>query len=152
MALVWAYHFQVIKSDIKLAGEAQIQAGLRRLYIYLIAAIGLSAFLVGISGILSVLIRSIDQTTFGTGLQQQLAWFAAVTIAGLPVWYLPWRQAQKTAHNGNPTISRAISEVIPVLLITPTKLSPPICAINHRNKFITAIVVIARPILQKPYT
>ena len=99
MALVWAYHFQVIKSDIKLAGEAQIQAGLRRLYIYLIAAIGLSAFLVGISGILSVLIRSIDQTTFGTGLQQQLAWFAAVTIAGLPVWYLPWRQAQKTAAN-----------------------------------------------------
>jgi hypothetical protein len=89
----------VIKSDIKLAGEAQIQAGLRRLYIYLIAAIGLSAFLVGISGILSVLIRSIDQTTFGTGLQQQLAWFTAVTIAGLPVWYLPWRQAQKTAAN-----------------------------------------------------
>lgn len=97
MALTWAYHSQVIKNDIKLAGEARRQAGLRRLYIYLIAAIGLAAFLVGLSGILSFLIRSLDQSLFGTGLKQQLAWFAAVTIAGLPVWYVPWRQAQYRA-------------------------------------------------------
>jgi hypothetical protein len=97
MAIMWVYHSNVIKVDIKLAGEARRQAAFRRLYFYLIAAIGLSAFLVGISGILSVLIRSLDQTTFGFGLKQQLAWFISVSIAGLPVFYLPWRQAQKRA-------------------------------------------------------
>jgi hypothetical protein len=52
---------------------------------------------VGISGILSVLIRSLDQATFGTGLREQLSMFLALTIAGLPVWYLPWNHAQVSA-------------------------------------------------------
>jgi hypothetical protein len=68
----------------------------------LIAAIGLSAFLVGISGILSVLIRSLDQAALSIGLRQQLSWFAAVVIAGLPVWYIPWNQAQGRARADGP--------------------------------------------------
>ena len=97
MVILWVYHSRVLKEDIKVTEEIERQAGLRRLYYYLIAAIGLSAFLVGLSGILSVLIRSLDQAAFGTGLRQQLSWFVAVTIAGLPVWYLPWNQAQVRA-------------------------------------------------------
>lgn len=99
MVVLWIYHSRVLKADIKVAEEVERQSGLRRLYYYLIAAIGLSAFLVGISGILSVLIRSLDQASFGPGLNQQLSWFAAVSIAGLPVWYLPWRQSQIRASD-----------------------------------------------------
>lgn len=98
MVVLWIYHSRVLKSDIKVAEEVERQAGLRRLYYYLIAAIGLSAFLVGISGILSVLIRSLDQAAFSIGLRQQLSWFAAILIAGLPVWYIPWNQAQVRAR------------------------------------------------------
>lgn len=98
MVVLWIYHSRVLKEDIKFAEEVERQAGLRRLYYYLIAAIGLSAFLVGISGILSVLIRSLDQAVFSNDLRQQLSWFAAMVIAGVPVWYLPWNQAQVRAR------------------------------------------------------
>lgn len=97
MGVLWAYHAYVLRGDAALAGEAPRQAGVRRLYLYLIAAVGLAAFLVGLSGDISVLIRSLGGQFFGPDLKEQLAWFTAALIAGLPVWLLPWRQAQVSA-------------------------------------------------------
>jgi hypothetical protein len=99
MIVLWVYHARVLKEDIKVADEVERQAGLRRLYYYLIAAIGLSAVLVGISGILNILIRLLSQATFSSGLREQLAWFTAVLIAGLPVWFIPWNQSQVRASS-----------------------------------------------------
>ena len=96
MALLWAYHALVLKEDAAHSAESARQGGVRRLYLYLIAAIGLAAFLVGLSGDISVLIRSSSQS-FGNALKESLAWFTAALIAGLPVWLLPWRQAQVDA-------------------------------------------------------
>lgn len=93
MGLVWAYHAHVLRGEASREGEAPRQAGIRRLYRYLVAAVGLAAFLVGLSGDLSVLIRSLSQF-FSDTLREQLAWFTAALIAGLPVWLVPWRQAQ----------------------------------------------------------
>jgi hypothetical protein len=93
MAFLWAYHAYVLRREGDRAGEAPRQAGIRRLYLYLVSAIGLAAFLVGFSGDISVLIRSFSQY-FSDSLREQLAWFTAALIAGLPVWLLPWRQAQ----------------------------------------------------------
>jgi hypothetical protein len=73
----------------------------------LIAGIGLSAVLVGISGILSILIRILSQAVFSSGLREQLSWFAAVLIAGLPVWFIPWNQSQVRASSAG---SSGISE------------------------------------------
>jgi hypothetical protein len=97
MSLLWAYHAYVLRGEADRAGEAPRQAGIRRLYLYLVAAVGLAAFLVGFSGDLSVLIRSFSQT-FSNSLREQLAWFTAALIAGLPVWIIPWRQAQLGAE------------------------------------------------------
>jgi len=96
MALLWVYHAYVLKDDAAHSVESARQGGVRRLYLYLIAGIGLAAFLVGLSGDLSVLIRSFSQS-FGNALKESLAWFTAALIAGLPVWLLPWRQAQVEA-------------------------------------------------------
>ena len=96
-ALLWAYHAYVLRGDEALAGEAPRQAGIRRLYLYLVAAVGLAAFLVGVSGDVSVFIRSLTGRSFGESLREQLAWFTAALIAGLPVWLLPWRRAQSEA-------------------------------------------------------
>jgi len=93
MGALWAYHSFVIRDDAEKAREAARQAGVRRLYLYLVAGIGLSALLVGLSGDASVIIRALDKG-FGSGLREELAWFTAAIIAGLPVWILPWRQAQ----------------------------------------------------------
>ena len=93
MGVLWAYHALVLRDDGERAREAPRQAGMRRLYLYLIAAIGLSALLVGLSGDVSVIIRALDEG-FGSGLREGFAWFTAAIIAGLPVWIVPWRRAQ----------------------------------------------------------
>jgi hypothetical protein len=54
-----------------------------------------------LSGDVSVIIRSLGKG-FGTELREQLAWFTAAIIAGLPVWILPWRQAQNRAVESGP--------------------------------------------------
>jgi len=91
MGLLWAYHAYVLRQEIQKTGESTRQAGVRRLYYYLVAAVGLAALLVGLSGDISVLIRSLDRG-FGTGLKEDLSTFTAAIIAGLPVWLLPWRK------------------------------------------------------------
>jgi len=96
MGMLWAYHAFVLRDDAAKAGEAARQAGVRRLYLYLVAGVGLSALLAGLSGDASVLIRALGEG-FGSGLRDELAWFTAAIIAGLPVWILPWRQAQMRA-------------------------------------------------------
>jgi hypothetical protein len=101
-AVLWAYHTAIIWRDARVAGEAPRQAGIRRLYLYLIAAIGLATLLIGLSGDLSVLIRSLVGAPFGSSLREQLAWFTAAMVAGLPVWILPWRQAELGAEASGP--------------------------------------------------
>jgi hypothetical protein len=60
---------------------------------YLVGGVGLVAVLVGLGGILSVLLRSFDGG-FGNALREELSWFTAGLIAGLPVWLVPWRRLQ----------------------------------------------------------
>lgn len=102
LAVVWAYHSLMLRQDVQVILEEPRQATVRRVYLYLVAAIGLGAFLIGLSGIVSVLIRSAGGEFFGEGLKVQLAWFIAALIAGLPVWILPWRRAQSAAAAPTP--------------------------------------------------
>ena len=101
MAVLWAYHAYVLRADETLAREAPRQAGIRRLYLYIVGGVGLAAFLTGLGGDLSVLIRLRDES-FGAGLKEQLAWFTAALVAGLPVWLLPWRLVQIKAVASGP--------------------------------------------------
>ena len=96
MAVLWAYHAFAIRDDAAKAGAAPRQEGVRRLYLYLIAGIGLATLLTGLGGDISVVIRSLDEG-FGSELREQLAWFTAALVTGLPVWLLPWRQVQDSA-------------------------------------------------------
>ncbi len=100
MAVLWAYHTLVLRDDAAQAGEAPRQAGVRRLYLYLVAAIGLGALLIGVAGEVSVVIRSLAERVFGPDLKEQVAWFTAALLAGLPVWFLPWFRAQNLAAGG----------------------------------------------------
>ncbi len=96
MAMLWVYHAFVLREDGQRAGEAPRQAGLHRLYLYLISTVGLSALLVGLSGDASVILRALERS-FGEGLRGEAAWFTSAIIAGLPVWIIPWRQSQAVA-------------------------------------------------------
>jgi hypothetical protein len=97
MALVWAYHTYVLRHDAERAAEEAGQAWVRQLYSYLLANIGLGALLIGLAAMISVLIRYLSGARFVTGVPDEVAWFAALLMAGLPVWILPWRHAQVAA-------------------------------------------------------
>jgi hypothetical protein len=97
MGLLWLFHAFILKDDAAHSAESVKQGGVRRLYLYLVAWVGLAAFLTGLSGDLSVLIRSFSQG-FGSAQKEALAWFTAALIAGLPVWLIPWRQVQNEAE------------------------------------------------------
>jgi hypothetical protein len=102
MIAVWAYHAHVLRVDARAAGEALRESGVRRVYLYLMAAIGLAAVLVGLAGDISVLIHSVGRGLVGTGIKEELAWFTAVLIAGLPVWLPPWREVEAEATAAPP--------------------------------------------------
>jgi len=111
MGILWAYHALVLRDDAKQAREAPRQARVQRLYLYLIAAVGLSALLVGLSGDISVILRALEES-FGSGLREEFAWFTAAIIAGLPVWIVPWRQAQAVAVATGPAGADARRSVV----------------------------------------
>jgi len=94
VGLVWAYHAYVLRTDADKIEEARQQALVRRIYLYLLAGVGLAALLAGLAGDLSVLIRALTGRGFILELREQLTWFTSVLIAGLPLWFVYWRQIQ----------------------------------------------------------
>jgi hypothetical protein len=95
--VVWAYHAFVLHGDESVVTQAPRQAMIRRLYLYLVAGIGLAAFLIGLGGDVNVLIRTLASGFTGNDIKEQLSWFTAALIAGVLVWILPWRRAQLAA-------------------------------------------------------
>lgn len=103
LAVVWAYHAWVLRADAAAAeAEAPRANGVRRLYLYLVAGVGLAAALVGVGGLIGVLINAVFTQSFRADLAEGFAWFTASLIAGLPVWAWPWRQVQTAAVAGGP--------------------------------------------------
>ncbi|MCP4427064.1 MAG: DUF3842 family protein [Chloroflexi bacterium] len=103
-AILWIFHAYALREDAAAAASTDAvaehprQARIRRLYLYLVAGVGLAALLIGLGGEISVLIRSLAaRTTISNDLREGLAWFTAALIAGLPVWLIPWQKAQAAA-------------------------------------------------------
>jgi hypothetical protein len=102
-AALWVYHALVLRGDIAKAGESSLQAGMQRLYRYLVATLGLTAFIVGFGGDLSVLVRWLALGfRADIALKEQFAGFTAALIAGLPVWLVAWIPAQLAATRLGP--------------------------------------------------
>lgn len=103
MTVLWAYHAYVLRKDAAQTEGTPRQARIRRIYLYLLAAVGLGVCLEGLAGDINVLIDSLAENYFGTALQNQLAGATALLIAGLVLWIVPWRQAQIGAADTGPT-------------------------------------------------
>lgn len=90
---VWAYHAFVLRRDAAAVPEVAEQALVRRIYIYLMAGLGLAAMLIGLGGTLATLFEGLHQGIFSLDLRESISGFIASFIAGLPVWFWHWRQA-----------------------------------------------------------
>ncbi len=95
--IVWAYHHIVLNSDFRRIAVMPRQAGVRRLYLYLVAGIGLASVLGGLILGGNVLIRMLAGSVFANDVKETLAWSIAAVVAGLPVWLIPWRSVQHAA-------------------------------------------------------
>ncbi len=109
-AILWVYHTFVLRDDAKV-DETTRQAGVRRLYAYLIAAIGFSAVIVGVAGIFTVMIQGVEYS-FGGSLLNLLAYSIAGILVGLPLWIIPWRGEEIQSTEASPRGDDARQSVV----------------------------------------
>ena len=99
LGVVWAYYGYWLNRHIGAAGDRVRQAGLKRLYNYILAMIGLVVAFVGVATLLSFLIDML--TGFGLAipgsLRSNLAASLSSLVVGLPLWLTMWRPMQAEA-------------------------------------------------------
>jgi len=90
----WAYQRQAVRQQSAAFVEAPRQAGIRRLYAYLVALVALALLAGGVAGLLWTLgniVFDSTATASGGSWRGQIALFATLACVGLPVWLLHWR-------------------------------------------------------------
>jgi hypothetical protein len=96
---LWGYHWSVVRQDAAQAPDGPRQAAVRRVYAYLVAAVGLAVTLSGIGGLLTLLVDVLTSSP-SLGLayyRDTLALVGSMTLVGTPVWWFPWRARQRRA-------------------------------------------------------
>src|SRR5437773_2181147 len=92
-ATVWFFYRRVVQADAARETEVERAATIRRLYTYLIAAIGLGMLAVGTAGTIGVLgSQLMGLNTHGNG---ETAAYIALVLVGAPAWGFSWWQAQR---------------------------------------------------------
>jgi Domain of unknown function (DUF5671) len=98
LAGVWAYYGHWLGRAMAESSEAPRRAGLRRLYFYILSAIGLGATFTGLSLLLAFVVdAAIGNIVWADVLRPRLAAALATLSAGLPLWWLAWHPMQAEA-------------------------------------------------------
>jgi Domain of unknown function (DUF3842)/Domain of unknown function (DUF5671) len=101
--LLWLAFSNIARGDIDWTDESQDAAILRRLYYYVIAALGLAAFWYGLQALLVLAIllaAGLWPVTMLVNPQARdyFSLSAALLLAGVPAWWGHWRPAQELAR------------------------------------------------------
>ncbi|HMD82839.1 MAG TPA: DUF5671 domain-containing protein, partial [Anaerolineales bacterium] len=99
LGAVWAYYGHWLNRHIEAAGDAVRQAGMKRLYNYILSFIGLVVSFVGVAALLSFTIDMLTGTgiVLGEAFRSSLASSISSLIVGLPLWLQTWRPMQAEA-------------------------------------------------------
>jgi len=98
LAGVWVYYGRWLGCALAEVQEAPRRAGMRRLYYYILSALGLGATFTGLAMLLSFIIGiSIGDLLWAGTLRPRLAASLATLCASLPLWLLTWRPMQTEA-------------------------------------------------------
>jgi hypothetical protein len=99
LGMVWAYYGYWLNRHIESVGDAVRQAGMKRLYSYILALIGLAVSFVGVAALFAFMIDMM--TGFGItssdSFRRHLASSISSLIVGLPLWLAMWRPLQADA-------------------------------------------------------
>lgn len=89
---LWLFHRRVVESEAARETEVRRAATIRRLYTYVIAAIGLAMAAIGTAGTVGVIgSQLIGMNTHDEG---ETAAYVSLVLIGMPAWGFHWRQAQ----------------------------------------------------------
>lgn len=106
--IAWRWHWGQVQSEAARYGDSPESANVRRLYYYLVAAIGLVLLWIGLVDLLRLLLDSLFLG--GWGLDEFRAGQAASGVSllavGAPVWVIHWRTVQRAAE-GEAVTARA---------------------------------------------
>lgn len=98
LAGVWAYYGGWLRRQIQFEPDPAQRAGKRRLYYYILSALGLGATFIGVALVFSFVIDLLTFNAFwGDSLRSRLAAALSTLIVGLPLWLLTWRPMQAEA-------------------------------------------------------
>jgi hypothetical protein len=101
LAGVWAYYGNWLSRSLKEIPDAPRRSGLRRLYAYILSALGLGAAFTGVSMLLSFIVDALTGSqVWGNTLRLNLSAALATLGVGLPLWLLSWRPMQAEAFSG----------------------------------------------------
>lgn len=97
LGLIWAYYGHWLNRHIEAIGDKVRQAGMKRLYNYILAFIGLVVSFVGVATLFSFIIDVATSRSFFMGDSNSLAAAISSLIVGLPLWLMTWRPMQAEA-------------------------------------------------------
>ena len=105
LAGIWAYYGGWLRRQIQSDEDVTRRAGKKRLYYYILSALGLGAAFIGIALVLSFVIDLVTSNAFwGDSLRPRLAGAIATLAVGLPLWLMTWRPMQTEAlTDGDPS-------------------------------------------------
>jgi len=99
LGLVWAYYGYWLNRHIEAVGDRVRQAGMKRLYNYILSLIGLVVAFVGVATLFSFIIDTVTGSAIlmGEGTRSALATSISSLVVGLPLWLVMWRPMQAEA-------------------------------------------------------
>jgi hypothetical protein len=101
---VWGYYSYRLRIELETIPERSRQAGLRRVYVYILSALGLVATFIGMQQVLAFIVDLIANAgLLGADLPSRLAIPLATLVVGLPLWWANWHTMQVEASRSDDT-------------------------------------------------
>jgi len=99
LGMMWAYYGYWLNRHIEATGDKVREAGMKRLYYYILSFIGLVVAFVGVTTLFSFIIDALTGSFFFMNdvHRSSLSNSIASLIVGLPLWLMTWRPMQAEA-------------------------------------------------------
>lgn len=112
--VIWAYYNKWLSQQFGFDTNLPRRAGKQRLYSYILSFLGLTATVIGLLTLFSVLINLVLGNMYlsESGIREPLAGALATLAVGLPIWLISWRPLQAQATGNDDTGDHARRSVI----------------------------------------
>jgi len=115
LGAVWAYYGHWLTRHIASVGDTVRQAGMKRLYFYILSALGLGGALIGVFTLIKYLINILTGGLYLTGrdvMRSDLSLAISLLVIWLPLWLLTWRPMQAGSFANDETGDHARRSII----------------------------------------